>query len=152
MDENQAQQQLKALRISYCYSLLATGIIVLIYETGLLPVGELVYDSTTNYVMEIVSVGQTLIGIPLGLKFMHLKQIQQNLKAKPERYLSYGILRMLCIQTPMIINVVFYYMMGFDATQGYLALICLIAMFFVWPSRGKMEYELKNEYHKDEQN
>jgi hypothetical protein len=51
---------------------------------------------------------------------------------------------------PLIYNTTFYYLLGEDATLGYLALMTVIAFFFIWPSRGKMDYEMERAKEQQE--
>ena len=44
-----------------------------------------------------------------------------------------------------------YYLLGCEPTCGYLALMCVVAFFFIWPSEDKMLYERAIDEPKQEE-
>lgn len=133
------------LRLCFCGELLTAALIVLIFESGLLPAGELAHDAQAIYLAEMAGVCLTIISIPLAMKFMKFTAVRKALTARPQSYTTYSLLRLMILSVPLLVNTLFYYMTGFDATLGYLAIIMLIPYLFVWPSRARWEDECPTE-------
>lgn len=138
------------LRIVYCTHLLTAVLLVAIFELQLLPTGMLAHDAATTYAMEMAGVVLTIISIPVALKMLNFPKFRALLKQQPERYTSFSLIRLSILGAPLLYDTLAYYFTGLDATLGYLGLMVVVAFLFVWPSRGKMEYECDINYSKDE--
>ena len=138
------KQTLNLLRAVYCVILLQAALLVIIFETGLLPVGTQAYDSQVNYMVEMTGLILTIVCIPLALKMMHFSRIKELLHQQPRKYQLLSITRLALLGVPLLFDVLAYYLLGFDATLGYLALMIVVAFLFIWPSKDKMEYECGN--------
>lgn len=115
--------------------------IALLYETETLIAGPLTDDKQLDYlaaiVMELAAIGL----IPLALRMFKFKAIDNKLKAGKERALkTFGTVRILLLGIPLVIDTLLYYLL-MNATFGYLALIILLCMAFIYPTAEKCEYE-----------
>lgn len=137
-----SNQQLRILRTTYCLAIIAAVLLAIIFETGLLLIGTRAYDSQTNYICEMIGVVNTVLGIWLALKFMAFGKVKEALKEQPSKYFRFSALRIKILTIPLIYDTAAYYLLGEDATLGYLALMTAVGFLFIWPSMGKMEYEL----------
>jgi len=137
------------LRIIYFSVLLTAGLIVLLFETNLL-VGGGPLDPGTLYIVQMAGVLMTIVSIPVALKLMTFSKVRSQVKENEPRYCLWSIIRLGMLSVPLFYNVLMYYFLGFETTFAYLALMCLVPFLFVWPSRGKMEYECQFPYDKDE--
>ena len=137
-------QQLNILRSTYLVALTTAILLIIIFEVGLLPTGTRVYDSMSNYTCEMIGVFLTIISIPVALKLMSLGRIKRLLSDYQDKYFTFSVVRISLLTVPLLYDTAFYYLLGEDATLGYLALMAVVAFLFIWPSRGKMEYELEN--------
>ena len=135
------KKNLSLLRALYCIFLLQAALLVLIYETEMLPVGTQAYDSKANYLVEMSGLLLTIICIPLALKLMNFSWVKKMLRQQPQKYLLLCIIRLGLLGVPLLFDVLAYYLLGLDATLGYLALMIVVAFLFIWPSQEKMEYE-----------
>ena len=138
------------LRVAYCTSLAIAAMIVVFYETHILTAGTRAYDSQSNYKAEMIGVVLTIVAIPLALKLMSFKKVKALVYQQPKKYLKVSAFRIALLALTLIYNVLTYYLQGFDATLGYLALMVVVAFLFIWPSEGKMEYECGSTLNSDE--
>lgn len=144
------QKIIKLLRYTFVSIVLTAVLLVVIYEAGLLLPGDLAADGQAIYAMEMVGVGLTIVSIPLALKWMTFGWVRNALAEGPEKYLLHALLRQTMLSVPLLYDTLTYYLLGSDPTMGYLGLMTLVAMLFVWPSRGRMEYETRQDYRNDE--
>ncbi len=110
-----------------------TGIII---EGGLTGANEGQSEFTATMLMEII----TLCSIPVALRMFKFKAIESRLKNSPSQLMKFGTLRILMLGVPMCINLLLYYLF-LSATFGYMTLILLIAMTFVYPSDSRCQNE-----------
>ena len=79
----------------------------------------------------------TLACVFLALKFFKFKQIHQSLiTEKAPALLKYGSLRLLLLELPMLTNTLLYYMY-MNTTFGYMAIILLLCLPFVFPTMNR---------------
>lgn len=118
-------------------ALVLTGLIVLVYETGVLESGMMAEKKEIEFItlttMEIL----TLAAIYLALRFFKMEKIRQDLVTRKEVALrKWGLLRMELLDVPLIANTLFYewYL---NTTFGYMAIILLICQPFIYPSMAR---------------
>lgn len=136
-------KQLTILRATYCTAIATALLLVLIFETRLLPVGTRAYDSQTNYLCKLGGIALTFVDLFVALKMMTFGQVKAVLQASPEKYFTFSQMRIFLLAAALLIDVAAYYYLGEDPTLAYLALIAAVGFCFVWPSMGKMQYELE---------
>lgn len=120
------------------------GIIVL-YESGVLESGVLADSKQTEFLamtgMELTS----LAGAFLGLRLFKFQKIHDALVTQKEpALLRWGMLRLLILEVPMVSNTYLYYMY-MNTTFGYLAIILLLCLPFVFPSLSRCIAETTEE-------
>ena len=120
------------------------GFIVL-YESGVLEPGVLADSKQTEFLamtgMELTS----LAGAFLGLRLFKFQKIHDELVTKKEpALLRWGILRLLILEVPMVSNTYLYYMY-MNTTFGYLAIILLLCLPFVFPTQSRCIAETTEE-------
>ena len=138
------------LRLTYCGELLTVAILAAIFETDMLPVGTIAIEETQEYVFSLCSVISTLISIPLALKLMTFKRVHALVQQSEQHYRTWALLRIVLLSVPLIYNTLMYYLLGFNTSCGYMALICVVSFFFIWPSDGKMRYERESFGNQEE--
>lgn len=126
-------------------SLLVSLIIIVLYESGTLLAGYLQDNANAEFLsvtcMEIV----TICMIPLSLKMFKWKKISASLKNDDGRALiKWGTLRMAMICIPMMLNTLFYYLFGFNVAFGYMGIIGLICLAFIYPSTSRCVNETQS--------
>lgn len=144
-------QQLHILRSTYIVTFMSSVLLIIIFETGMLAKGIYAYDSMTNYVCEMIGIFLTIVCIPLALKLMSFSMIKRMLNQDSGKYFTLSVVRISLLALTLLYNVASYYLLGEDATLGYLALMAVVAFLFIWPSRGKMDYELENARKQQDQ-
>lgn len=120
------------------------GIIVL-YESEVLESGVLTDSKQTEFLamtgMELTS----LAGAFLGLRLFKFQKIHDELLTQKEpALLRWGMLRLLILEVPMVSNTYLYYMY-MNTTFGYLAIILLLCLPFVFPSQSRCIAETTEE-------
>ena len=124
----------KQLTFVYVVLVAVALAIVAIYELGLLESGVLADSKQTEFVamtvMELTSIGAAF----LGLRLFKFHMIHDELVClKESAMLKWGMLRLLILEVPMVVNTYLYYMY-MNATFGYLAIILLLTLPFVMPT------------------
>ena len=122
-------------------------LLILVYELGWLEEGALVGKARSEYVCSVVMELEALIGIPLALRLFKWKRIERDLQqGKEKALLKWGMLRMLMLCLPMVVDTALYYFFMSPAF-GYLAIIHAICLMFVYPSTDRCfaETESKEE-------
>lgn len=137
------------LRKLYIAVLITSAILAISFETGLLVV-DWAPEASLAYVLEIVGVVLAVIAIPLALKLLHFQRIKAIIQGNETKYRSWSIYRITMLAAPLYYNLLMYYLLGCDVTCGYLALMVVVAMLFIWPSRSRMEYECELPYSQSE--
>lgn len=112
-------------------------LLAVLFETGLLPKAEwqtfASQEVMTRMTMELVALAM----IPLSLYMFKFGHIHNDLlKRKEKALLCWGVLRLLMLLLPMVVNTLLYYMF-MQTTYGYMAIILLICLPFVYPSLGR---------------
>ncbi len=137
----------KQLTFVYVLLVAVALAIVAIYELGLLESGVLADSKQTEFVamtvMELTSIGAAF----LGLRLFKFHMIHDELVClKESAMLKWGMLRLLILEVPMVVNTYLYYMY-MNATFGYLAIILLLTLPFVMPTESRCIDET-SEYEK----
>lgn len=127
-------------------SILISLIIIVLYESGTLLPGSLSDSANTEFLtvtfMEVI----TICMIPLSLKLFKFSKISLSLKNDKYRGLTkWGTIRMAMICVPMIVNTLCYYLFGFNVAFGYMGIIGLICLAFVFPSTSRCINETQTE-------
>jgi hypothetical protein len=108
--------------------------IVALYELGVLESGVLADSKQTEFVamtvMELISLAAAF----LGLRLFKFRMVHNELVClKEPAMLKWGMLRLLILEVPMVVNTYLYYMY-MNPTFGYLAIILLLTLPFVMPT------------------
>lgn len=87
----------------------------------------------------------TILVIPMALKLFSLKVIRRKLLAeKGDALLFWGTTRINMLCLPMLINTFMYYQ-TMSPAFGYMAIILVLCLFFVYPSIGRCIEETSEE-------
>lgn len=139
-------KKVSKLLMVLCILLVAVALaMVLLYELDVMESGVLADSKQTEFMamstMELVSLGAAF----LGLRLFKFKKIHQDLVSRKEPALmQWGILRLLVLEVPMVVNTYLYYMY-MNATFGYLAIILLLCLPFVLPTLQRCLAETTEE-------
>lgn len=121
----------------YTAQIVLALVIVVLFELDILPTGIMADDKQTDFLltatMEIVSLGAAF----LGLRLFKFEVVSKNLVERKEKAMwKWGMIRLLILEAPMVINTLLYYLF-MNTTFGYLAIILLLCLPFVYPSLNR---------------
>ena len=141
----------KILMRTFCAFVAAAAIVVVLFETGLLCEGALAGtgDSSEFVVLSAMEL-ITICVIPVALRLFKFRAVGQRL-VTPQGLLHYGLLRLLMLCVPMVVNTVLYYLY-MSVAFGYMGIILFLCMAFVVPTKGRCEAELRNDSEQQSDN
>ena len=118
---------------------------VVAYETGFIESGLFSERKTSEFIFVSLMELLTLGGVFLALRLFKFNKVHDDLVAKKEHALfKWGLLRLTLILIPMVGNTYLYYMF-MNTTFGYLAIIQLLSLPFVYPSMSRCKSEVEAE-------
>ena len=83
----------------------------------------------------------TIAVIPAALYLFKIRKVKEALKAEPVAAMKkYGVMRLLMLGLPLVANTDLYYM-SMNVAFGYMAIILLLVLPFVYPSKARCEEE-----------
>lgn len=135
----------KQLTAFYIAQIVIALVLIVLFETDMLPVGIKADDKQSDFVltalMEIVSLGAAF----LGLRLFKFKPIHNDLvNRKAPAMWKWGMARLIILEAPMVINTLLYYIY-MNTTFGYLGIMLLLCLPFVFPSKNRCEAETTEE-------
>lgn len=135
----------KQLTAFYIAQVALALVFIVLFELDVLPVGIMSEDKQSEFVltalMEIVSLGAVF----LGLRLFKFKAIHHDLVTREEKAMwKWGMTRLLILEAPMVIDTLLYYIY-LNTTFGYLAIILLLCLPFVFPSLNRCLAETSEE-------
>jgi len=87
----------------------------------------------------------TVILIPLALRLFKFKKIATDLSERKQAALVWwGTIRIEMLALPLLANTLLYYLY-MSTTFGYMAIILLICMVFIYPSKDKCYFETRDQ-------
>lgn len=121
------------------------------YENDWLLAGSLENEKMLEYNLAIAMELITICLIPVALRLFKFKRIKQSLQSSPEASLRlWGTVRMAMLTVPMMVNCWLYYQF-MNVAFGYMGIIGLLSMMFVFPSRTRCEAETTDTSPKKEE-
>lgn len=128
----------------YIGALVLAGLVLLLYETGVLEQGLSIESKQPEFITLTAMEIMTLAVIYLALRLFKTEKIHQDLLERKETALKkWGLLRLQLLDVPLIANILFYewYL---NTTFGYMAIILLICQPFVFPSMARCMAETES--------
>ena len=131
----------KQLTAFYIAQIVIALVVIVLFETGVLPVGVKAADKQSEFIltfiMELLSLGAAF----LGLRLFKLKPIHNDLvNRKATAMWKWGMTRLIILEAPMVINTLLYYIY-MNTTFGYMGIMLLLCLPFVFPSLSRCEAE-----------
>ena len=135
----------KQLMAFYIAQIALALVIIVLFETDVLPVGVKADDKQSDFVMvalmEIISLGAAF----LGLRLFKFKPIHDDLVSRPETAMwKWGMSRLLILEVPMVIDTLLYYIY-MNTTFGYMGIMLLLCLPFVFPTLNRCLAETSEE-------
>ena len=135
----------KKLTLLYAAHAAVALAIILGYETNLLEVGIMEEDKQSEFALTATMELITLAAAFIGLRLFKFKTVHADLVSRKEpAMMKWGTLRLLILEVPMVINTLLYYLY-MNSTFGYLAIILLLCLPFVFPSLNRCLSETAEE-------
>lgn len=131
------------LKLTFWAPIAICGVMVACFESGALMEGGYVGDKQLEYYCALVMELLTICLIPLALRLFRLKPVERAIRSNPTRQLAvWRSVRFCLLAIPMMVNVFMYYQFV-HPSFGYMAIIGLLTMAFVYPSEARCQAEEK---------
>ena len=112
-------------------------LIATVYECDVLPTGVFAGKAQEEFLAVIIMELLTIVMISLALRLFKAKDVERKVAEGDTLALRrWGALRILMITVPLLLNTIGYYLF-MNTTFGYMALILLICLPFVYTSPKK---------------
>ena len=135
----------KSLTLIYMLLAALTLTVIVLYETNVLESGLMAEEKQSEFIltalMELVSLGAAF----LGLRLFKFKAVHNDLVSRQEpAMMKWGTIRLLTLEVPMLADTLLYYIY-MNTTFGYLAIMLLLCLPFVFPSLNRCLAETASE-------
>lgn len=122
------------LKVLFWTTIMVALVIVVLYETDVLVPGLWADDKRLDFFMTVAVELYVIVSVPLSLRLFKFSGVRRRLCEHKERaLLPWGIFRILMLGGAMVVSTILYYLF-LNVSFGYLAIILLISMVFVYPS------------------
>ena len=139
----------KILMLLFWSILLQAGAIYLIADVMDIDIGVLSGTSReARFIPTTLMILVTLALVPLSLRLFKFRKVADDLvRCKEVALKKWGVIRLTIFEFLLVANTLLYYLYGFEPTFGYLAIVVLLTMPFVYPSMTRCisETEPKDE-------
>ena len=125
------------LRTLFIASVGIAVVVAALYELDILPSGVLADRPQDEFLCTIAMELVTIVFIPIALRLFKSKDVEKRLDEGDIRtFKTWSIVRILMITVPLLMNTLLYYLF-MNTTFGYMALILLICLPFIYPATRK---------------
>ncbi len=132
---------MKTLKVYFFAPIILALILVVLYESEIILPGSLKIGTQAWFIILTVMELLTIAVIPAALYLFKNKKVKEALKAEPVAAMKkYGVMRLLMLGLPLVANTDLYYM-SMNVAFGYMAIILLLVLPFVYPSKARCEEE-----------
>ena len=112
-------------------------VIAALYELDILPSGMMAGRPQDEFLSTISMELITIVFIPVALRLFKTKDVEKRLEeGNIKAFRKWGLVRILMITVPLVLNTLLYYSF-MNTTFGYMALILLICLPFIYPAVRK---------------
>lgn len=112
-------------------------VIAALYELDILPSGMFTGRPQDEFLSTISMELITIVFIPVALRLYKTKDVEKRLEeGNIKAFRKWGLVRILMITVPLVLNTLLYYSF-MNTTFGYMALILLICLPFIYPASRK---------------
>ena len=112
-------------------------VIAALYELDILPSGMMTGRPQDEFLSTISMELITIVFIPVALRMFKTKDVEKRLEdGDIKAFRKWGLVRILMITVPLVLNTLLYYSF-MNTTFGYMALILLICLPFIYPAARK---------------
>lgn len=134
------------LKLQFWTDLTVTAVMAVLFETEVLSTGLLAgLSPNTELVVTTLVELLSLLLIPVSLKMFKFKPVRQDLVQRKEQALrKWGVVRLGVLFSVLFVNTLLYYIY-MNTAFGYLVIITLLCLPFVYPSRDRCLTETEEE-------
>lgn len=141
MDNNNLQlleDVRRRLQVLFFLPIFICLIVILLYETELLPTGIWEEEKQAEFVVLCIMELITICVIPLSLRLFRFQRVHRQLTDTNsiQALRRWGTLRILMLTIPMMVNTLLYYLFMHTAF-GYMGIILFLSMLFITPSKAR---------------
>ena len=139
------EKTIRLLKVCFWVPIFVSLLMVIICECDIM-LPEPLFDDRGEYTVLMLMELLTLAVIPGALFLFKHRNIRRQLVEKKETALArYGVIRLLMIGLTLVANTYFYYLSGFNVAFGYLAIILVLVMPFIYPSNERCVQETSSK-------
>lgn len=143
MENNVLHRTQRVLMCVFWSYIIITLFMAIAFETETLPTGVYATLKQTEFVISFGMELLTVCLIPLALRLFKFQKVHNDLLQRQETALmKWGQCRLAMLALPLFMNVLFYYLF-MNTTFGYMGIILLLCMPFVYPSMNRCRAELE---------
>ena len=136
------------LLFNFLFMLVLCLLMVVLYECEWLEIGSLGNDAYLLFLLQLVMEAVSIVAIPVALKMFSIRYVHRLLvKGQGVALLRWGTARINLLCLPLVVNTFLYYQTMW-AGFGYLAIILLLCLFFIYPSIDRCESEVSDTENK----
>lgn len=133
----------KELQTLFWSVLVCSAVMAVIFELNIVESGILAGDKNVEFMALTILELITIVLIPCALRLFKFGKVRDALKEEHETALRrFSILRIALLEMPLLLNVFLYYMF-MQPSFGYMAIIVLFCLAFVYPSKDRCNRELE---------
>lgn len=126
------------LKVLFWLAVAVSLLLVLLFETDVLLLGALADEVSVQFAVATAVELLTICSIPLAVRMFRFKNIRADIKNG--HYMKWALIRLALLATLLIGNTLLYYIY-MNVAFGYMAIIVLISMVFIYPSESRMKSE-----------
>lgn len=130
----------KLLLLEFWIPVLICLCIIILYENDILLSGGWHDNKLNEYYVAIAMELITICLIPISLRLFKFRGIKHALQSSADTALRQGSVRLLMLTLPMLVNCWLYYQF-MNVAFGYMGIIGLLSLCFVYPSKGRCSQE-----------
>ena len=132
----------KILMAEMLAGIVASVLPVVFFESNTLEAGAWAGKPQLEFVVLSAMELLVLCAIPVALRLFKFTAVHGKLTSNPAPgLLRWGTLRMMMLVVPMVACTLFYYMFFMKAPFGYMAVILLLCLAFVVPTKERCKAE-----------
>lgn len=141
-----AKQYVKGQKTVFWISIAVCLIVVAVFETGVVDPMD-IFSPQVAFVVATIMELLTIAVIPFALRFMKFGFVARRItraegdEARMQECHKLSLYRLTMLTDLMFFNTLLYYLSALTVAYGYMAIILLISLGFVYPSLSRFNYE-----------
>lgn len=131
----------KNLMLIFCIQVGLTAVLAAFFEFDVLPCGIMAgINNGLEFFLVTIMELLTICLIPAALRMFKFERVHKKLTSAKQLY-PFAVIRMELLCLPLLLNTVLYYLY-MNVAFGYMALILVLCLFFVLPTKARCEAEI----------